>query len=128
MKTNCFMVVQLLIAALVTAPLLAADVPAIDPANSDTNPTAETPVKIEALATQVAPPQTATPSAIASLPAVKKMPPARTTIKVAQSGDQFWYLPLYVAIDQGLFEKEGLEIVLVNTGDDARTVDAVMKG
>jgi NitT/TauT family transport system substrate-binding protein len=100
---------------------------ATNPPTTTTTTVAAPPVNIEAIASQTAAPQTATPSAVISLPA-GKIVAVRIEVKVAQSGDLFWYLPLYVAIDQGLFEKEGLDVSIINAGDDTKTVEAVMNG
>lgn len=49
-------------------------------------------------------------------------------VKVAQFGDVFLYMPLYVAIDRGFFNEEGLQIELTNTGGDDKTFAAVISG
>lgn len=49
-------------------------------------------------------------------------------VQVAQFGDVFLYMPLYVAIDRGFFREEGLEIELTNTGGDDKTFAAVIGG
>jgi NitT/TauT family transport system substrate-binding protein len=52
----------------------------------------------------------------------------RTTVTVAQVGEFFLYLPLYYAIDRGHFEREGLDVRLVNSGGDEHSVGAVLSG
>jgi NitT/TauT family transport system substrate-binding protein len=49
-------------------------------------------------------------------------------VKVAQFGDVFLYMPLYIAIDRGFFNEEGLQIELTNTGGDDKTFAAVISG
>jgi NitT/TauT family transport system substrate-binding protein len=49
-------------------------------------------------------------------------------IKIAQVGDFFLYAPLYVAIDAGFFEKNGLDVSLISTGGDEKTWAAVISG
>ncbi|MGK7898770.1 MAG: ABC transporter substrate-binding protein [Xenococcus sp. (in: cyanobacteria)] len=46
-------------------------------------------------------------------------------VTIAQFGDFFLYAPLYVAIDAGFFEKNGLDVSLVSTGGDEKTWAAV---
>jgi NitT/TauT family transport system substrate-binding protein len=58
-------------------------------------------------------------------------PPARTDkqkVVIAQAGDFFLYAPLYVAIDAGHFDDEGLDVSLVTTGGDEKTWAAVISG
>lgn len=49
-------------------------------------------------------------------------------ITIAQFGHLFLYLPLYIAQNEGLFEKEGLSVKLVSTGGDEKTFSAVASG
>src|SRR5688572_15824290 len=49
-------------------------------------------------------------------------------VTVAQFGDFFLYLPLYVAKDKGFFAQQGLDVGIVNTGGDDKTFAAVMSG
>lgn len=49
-------------------------------------------------------------------------------VKVAQFGDVFLYMPLYLAIDKGFFKEEGLDVQLTNTGGDDKTFAAVISG
>ena len=49
-------------------------------------------------------------------------------IKIAQFGDFFLYAPLYIAIDQGFFKDEGLDVSLINTGGDEKTWATVISG
>ena len=51
-----------------------------------------------------------------------------TPVTIAQFGHVFLYLPLYVAVDRGFFEKEGLKVKLVSTGGDEKTFTAVSSG
>lgn len=46
-------------------------------------------------------------------------------ITICQYGDLLIYLPLYIASDQGYFEKEGLRVKLINGGGDDKTFAAV---
>ena len=50
------------------------------------------------------------------------------SITIAQFGDFFLYAPLYVAIDAGFFEQNGLDVSLTNTGGDDKTWAAVLSG
>ena len=50
------------------------------------------------------------------------------TIKVAQFGDVFIYIPLYLANTKGFFKEEGLKVDLINTGGDDKTYAAVIGG
>lgn len=49
-------------------------------------------------------------------------------ITVAQYGDVFIYLPMYVASEFGFFKKEGLDVRFVTTGGDDKTFAAVASG
>jgi NitT/TauT family transport system substrate-binding protein len=49
-------------------------------------------------------------------------------VQIAQFGDVFLYMPLYLAIDKGLFKEEGLDVHLTNTGGDDKTFAAVISG
>lgn len=49
-------------------------------------------------------------------------------ITIAQFGHVFLYMPLYVAIDRGMFKKHGLDVSLVSTGGDEKTFTAVSTG
>lgn len=49
-------------------------------------------------------------------------------VTIAQVGDFFLYAPLYIAVDAGLFRKEGLDVSIVNTGGDDKTWAAVLSG
>jgi NitT/TauT family transport system substrate-binding protein len=46
-------------------------------------------------------------------------------ITICQYGDLLIYLPLYIANDQGFFEKEGLRVKFINGGGDDKTFAAV---
>lgn len=49
-------------------------------------------------------------------------------IRIAQAGKFFLYAPLYVAVDQGFFEDQGLDVSIVSTGGDDKTWAAVLSG
>jgi len=49
-------------------------------------------------------------------------------IKVAQFGEVFLYMPLYLAIDKGYLKEQGIEVELINTGGDDKTFAAVISG
>lgn len=49
-------------------------------------------------------------------------------VTVAQFGHVFLYMPLYVAMDKGMFKKHGLDVKLVSTGGDEKTFTAVATG
>jgi NitT/TauT family transport system substrate-binding protein len=51
-----------------------------------------------------------------------------TPVTVAQVGDFFLYLPLYYAKDRGFFEKNGLDVSLINSGGDEKSVAAILSG
>lgn len=51
-----------------------------------------------------------------------------TKVKVAQFGDTFIYMPLYLADEQGFFNEEGLDVSFISTGGDDKTFAAVMSG
>lgn len=54
--------------------------------------------------------------------------PALTKVTVAQVGEFFLYLPIYVAQDKGFFEREGITVAIANTGGDEKSVAAVING
>ena len=49
-------------------------------------------------------------------------------IRVAQTGDFLLYAGLYIAQDIGAFERNGLEVSIINTGGDDKSVAAVVSG
>ncbi|MCX8473610.1 MAG: ABC transporter substrate-binding protein [Sediminibacterium sp.] len=49
-------------------------------------------------------------------------------VKVAQYGDVFLYMPLYLANEKGFFKEEGLEVEINSTGGDDKTFAAVIGG
>lgn len=49
-------------------------------------------------------------------------------VKVAQFGEVFLYMPLYLADMKGFFREEGIEIEIINTGGDDKTYAAVIGG
>jgi len=49
-------------------------------------------------------------------------------VNVAQFGEFFLYMPLYLADKGGFFEEEGLKIHITNTGGDDKTFAAVIGG
>ncbi|MDD9864489.1 MAG: ABC transporter substrate-binding protein [Gammaproteobacteria bacterium] len=49
-------------------------------------------------------------------------------ITIAQFGHVFIYMPLYVAIEGGFFEEQGLKVNLINGGGDEKTFAAVASG
>lgn len=49
-------------------------------------------------------------------------------VTVAQFGDLLLYLPLYIAKEEGLFAREGLDVRIVSTGGDDKTFAAVLSG
>lgn len=49
-------------------------------------------------------------------------------VKVAQVGEFFLYMPLYYAAEKGFFGKHGLELEIVNSGGDEKSVAAVISG
>jgi NitT/TauT family transport system substrate-binding protein len=51
-----------------------------------------------------------------------------TEVNVAQFGEVFLYMPLYLANEGGFFEKEGLKVHITNTGGDDKTFAAVIGG
>ena len=51
-----------------------------------------------------------------------------TEVKVAQFGEFFLYMPLYIADHAGFFKEEGLSINITNTGGDDKTFAAVISG
>lgn len=50
------------------------------------------------------------------------------TVNVAQFGEFFLYMPLYLADEGGFFEEQGLKINITNTGGDDKTFAAVIGG
>jgi NitT/TauT family transport system substrate-binding protein len=57
-----------------------------------------------------------------------KQSPVSKTVTIAQFGDLLLYLPLYIAADEGLFAKHGLNVHIASTGGDDKTYAAVMSG
>ncbi len=53
---------------------------------------------------------------------------AKDKLKVVLSSTSFAWLPLYVADGAGLFEKEGLDVEIVNVKDGAVVVTAILNG
>src|SRR4051794_9126962 len=51
-----------------------------------------------------------------------------TPITICQYGDLLIYLPLYIAQDQKLFEREGVNVRFINGGGDDKTYAAVASG
>lgn len=49
-------------------------------------------------------------------------------ITVAQYGDVFIYLPVYLAQEKGFFQEQGLDVNIINTGGDDKTYAAVIGG
>lgn len=49
-------------------------------------------------------------------------------LKIAQTGDFLLYSGLYLAVDTGAFEKNGLKVSISNTGGDDKSVAAVLAG
>lgn len=47
-------------------------------------------------------------------------------VKVAQFGDVFLYMPLYLAQERGFFQEQGIEIEITNTGGDDKTFAALL--
>lgn len=64
------------------------------------------------------------PSSSESNPSGKQL----TDVTIAQFGHVFLYMPLYVAVNKGFFEKHGLKVKLVSTGGDEKTFTAVATG
>jgi NitT/TauT family transport system substrate-binding protein len=58
-------------------------------------------------------------------PTVKTDAVGLKDITICQYGDLLIYLPLYIAADQGFFEKEGLRVKFINGGGDDKTFAAV---
>src|SRR5688572_13735297 len=54
--------------------------------------------------------------------------PAAEKVTIAQFGHVFLYMPLYVALNKGMFKKQGLDVNLVSTGGDEKTFTAVASG
>jgi NitT/TauT family transport system substrate-binding protein len=53
---------------------------------------------------------------------------AATKVTLAQVGEFFIYMPLYIAQGKGFFRDEGLDVTIVNTGGDEKSVAAVISG
>lgn len=51
-----------------------------------------------------------------------------TKVTVAQVGEFFIYMPLYIAQGKDLFRDEGLDVTIINTGGDEKSVAAVISG
>lgn len=51
---------------------------------------------------------------------------SKTSVIVAQVGEFFIYLPLYYTVDRGFFDRQGLDVRLVNSGGDEKSVAAVI--
>lgn len=51
-----------------------------------------------------------------------------TQVTVAQVGEFFVYMPLYIAESKGFFRGEALEVTIINTGGDEKSVAAVISG
>jgi NitT/TauT family transport system substrate-binding protein len=49
-------------------------------------------------------------------------------VTVAQYGDVFLYMPLYLANEKGYFKEEGLDVQISSTGGDDKTFAAVISG
>ncbi|MDO9256938.1 MAG: ABC transporter substrate-binding protein [Bacteroidales bacterium] len=49
-------------------------------------------------------------------------------VKVAQFGEVFIYMPVYLADIKGFFKEEGIEIELISTGGDDKTYAALISG
>ncbi|WP_440201222.1 ABC transporter substrate-binding protein [Akkermansia massiliensis] len=49
-------------------------------------------------------------------------------VTVAQYGDVFIYLPIYLAQEKGFFQEEGLDVHIISTGGDDKTYAAVIGG
>jgi len=47
-------------------------------------------------------------------------------VPIAQTTNSLFYLPMYTALDNGLFKKEGVELDLINAGGSAEAVNAVV--
>jgi NitT/TauT family transport system substrate-binding protein len=55
-------------------------------------------------------------------------PTGRQRITIAQFGDFFLYAPVYVAVDAGFFNSEGLDVSIINTGGDDKSWAAIIGG
>lgn len=51
-----------------------------------------------------------------------------TKVTIAQTGDFFLYAPIYLALDAGFFEQDGLDVSIVSTGGDEKSWAAVISG
>lgn len=49
-------------------------------------------------------------------------------VTVAQVGQFFLYMPLYFAIERGYFRENGLDVQIINSGGDEKSVAAVITG
>jgi NitT/TauT family transport system substrate-binding protein len=52
--------------------------------------------------------------------------PELQKVTIAQTGDFFLYAPLYISLDGGFFEKNGLKVNIISTGGDDKTWAAVL--
>jgi NitT/TauT family transport system substrate-binding protein len=57
-----------------------------------------------------------------------KTPSRLEKVRVAQFGEVFLYLPLYIAEGKGFFEANGLTVDVISTGGDDKTFAAVLSG
>lgn len=55
-------------------------------------------------------------------------PPKNQKVTIAQFGDLLLYLPLYIAKEEGIFAKHGLDVEIISTGGDDKTFAAVISG
>jgi len=55
-------------------------------------------------------------------------PQQLTKVTVAQFGDVFLYMPVYLANEKGYFKEEGLDVQISSTGGDDKTFAAVISG
>ena len=66
--------------------------------------------------------------AMATGSAVSPAIAAPQNVRVFQAFQSIQYLPLYIAIDQGIFQKNGLNVQKVTAGSGAPAVAAVIGG